>query len=166
MGSTPSLILDAKTGLLSNYHYHRGKGLLRRRVVDPLSIFDHPSRWPASEVVATGSESTWDAGNVNATFIDGSSVLEELVPGTTNTYRPYNVNFLPEQPDLNWENPTVRKEIYDIMKFWADKGIDGFRLDVANYYVHDAQLRDNPPSGDPAPALPRNMQLHQFNSNQ
>jgi hypothetical protein len=69
MGSTPSLILDAKTGLLSNYHYHRGKGLLRRRVVDAQSIFDHPDRWPASEVVATGSEIAWDAGNVNATFI-------------------------------------------------------------------------------------------------
>ena len=69
MGSTPSLILDTKTGLVSNYHYHRGKGLLRRRVVDAQSIFDHPGSWPASEVVATGSEVTWDAGNVNATFI-------------------------------------------------------------------------------------------------
>lgn len=67
--STPSLILDAKTGLLSNYYYHRGKGLLRRRVVDPRNIFDRPDRWPASEVVATGSQSTFDAGNANATFI-------------------------------------------------------------------------------------------------
>lgn len=73
--STPSLILDAKTGLVSNYHYHRGKGLLRRRVVDPQHIFDKPGHWPASEVVATGSESTWDAGNVNATVIGDTHYL-------------------------------------------------------------------------------------------
>ena len=85
MGSTPSLILDAKTGLLSNYHYHRGKGLLRRRVVDPLSIFDHPSRWPASEVVATGSESTWDAGNVNATVIGSTHYLSFYSGKSPNT---------------------------------------------------------------------------------
>ncbi len=75
MGSTPSLILDAKTGLLSNYHYHRGKGLLRRRVVDPQSIFDHATRWPGSEVVATGSKVAWDAGNVNATVIGDTHYL-------------------------------------------------------------------------------------------
>jgi len=68
-GSTPSLILDAKTGLLSNYHYYRGQGFLRRRVVDPQSIFDHPGSWPAPETVAIGSTSTWDSGNANATFI-------------------------------------------------------------------------------------------------
>lgn len=73
--STPSLVLDSKTGLLSNYYYHRGKGLLRRRVVDPRSVFGHSSRWPASEVVATGSDVTFDAGNVNATFIGGTHYL-------------------------------------------------------------------------------------------
>lgn len=73
--STPSLILDSKTGLLSNYYYHRGKGLLRRRVVDPKNIFDHSSDWPASEVVATGSAVTFDAGNVNATVIGGTHYL-------------------------------------------------------------------------------------------
>ncbi|MES2596209.1 MAG: sialidase family protein [Verrucomicrobiota bacterium] len=69
MGSTPSLVLDAKTGLLSNYHFHRGKGFLRRRVVDPQKIFDDPRSWPGSEVVAIGSTSTWDTGNANATVI-------------------------------------------------------------------------------------------------
>ncbi len=67
-----SLILDAKTGLLSNYYYHRGKGLLRRRVVDPRRIFEHPGDWPAFEVVAKGSAVTFDAGNVNATSIGGT----------------------------------------------------------------------------------------------
>ncbi len=47
-----------------------------------------------------------------------------------------------------------------------NRGVDGFRLDVANYYAHDLQLRDNPPSGDPAPALPRDMQAHFYNSDQ
>lgn len=75
LGATPSLVLDTKTGLISNYYYHRGKGLLRRRVVDPGRIFSHPLDWPASEVVATGSESTWDAGNVNATFIGDTHYL-------------------------------------------------------------------------------------------
>ncbi len=67
--STPSLILDAKTGLLSNYYYQRGQGILRRRVVDPDSVFGNPLNWPDSEVVATGSQITFDAGNANATAI-------------------------------------------------------------------------------------------------
>lgn len=67
--STPSLILDAKTGLVSNYHYHRGAGVLRRRVVDPTRVFDHPDRWPAPEPIAIGSRVTFDAGNANATVI-------------------------------------------------------------------------------------------------
>ncbi|MBN8192648.1 alpha-glucosidase [Bacillus sp. NTK074B] len=41
--------------------------------------------------------------------------------------------FSKKQPDLNWENPTLRAEIYDMMKFWLDKGIDGFRMDVINF---------------------------------
>lgn len=69
--STPSLILDPKTGLLSNYYYHRGAGVLRRRVVDPERVFDHPLRWPTSEPIAIGSRVTFDAGNANATAIGG-----------------------------------------------------------------------------------------------
>src|SRR5690606_14412564 len=52
--STPSLIRDAKTGLLSNYYYERGRGILRRRVVDPNRVFDQPLSWPGSEAVALG----------------------------------------------------------------------------------------------------------------
>jgi hypothetical protein len=71
--STPSLILDAKTGLLSNYYYQRGKaGLLRRRVVAPDRVFSHPLSWPASDPVAAGSQITFDAGNANATAIKGT----------------------------------------------------------------------------------------------
>ncbi|MEW1724508.1 alpha-amylase family glycosyl hydrolase [Streptomyces sp. NPDC093109] len=53
-------------------------------------------------------------------------------------------NFLPEQPDLNWWNPAVHQEFDAIMDFWFDRGISGFRIDVANGLYKDAQLRDNP----------------------
>ncbi len=45
--------------------------------------------------------------------------------------------FSKKQPDLNWENEKVRKEVIDIINFWLDKGVDGFRMDVANYYSKD-----------------------------
>ena len=67
--STPSLILDTETGLLSNYYYQRGRGVLWRRVVHPDRVFGNPLEWPASEAVATGSPITIDAGNANATAI-------------------------------------------------------------------------------------------------
>ena len=53
----------------------------------------------------------------------------------TNAY--YLHYFSRKQPDLNWENPKLRMEVYDIMKFWADKGIDGFRLDAFQFAAKD-----------------------------
>ena len=53
--------------------------------------------------------------------------------------------FSKKQPDLNWENPQVRQEVYDIMNFWMEKGADGFRLDVASMYSKVPGL----PDGDP-----------------
>ncbi|MGD2132612.1 MAG: alpha-glucosidase family protein, partial [Maricaulaceae bacterium] len=61
----------------------------------------------------------------------------------------YLHNFLAEQPDLNFHNPAVRAAVLDIAAFWLDLGVDGFRLDVANYYAHDPLLRDNPPNDNP-----------------
>ena len=52
--------------------------------------------------------------------------------------------FAPGQPDLNWENPTVRQEVYSLMKFWLDKGVDGFRMDVINLISKPAGLPDGP----------------------
>lgn len=57
----------------------------------------------------------------------------------------YMHNFLKEQPDLNFHNPKVQLEILDIMKFWLDLGVDGFRLDVCNFYFHSLNLENNPP---------------------
>ena len=60
----------------------------------------------------------------------------------------YLHNFLKEQPDLNFHNPDVQNEILDIARFWLERGVDGFRLDVVNFYFHDQSLRDNPPRAE------------------
>ncbi|WP_137939615.1 alpha-glucosidase family protein [Chitinivorax sp. B] len=57
----------------------------------------------------------------------------------------YLHNFLASQPDLNLHNPSVRAALLEDMRFWLDRGVDGFRLDTVNFYFHDAELRDNPP---------------------
>lgn len=51
--------------------------------------------------------------------------------------------FCPEQPDLNWENPAVRAAVHDIMRFWLDRGADGFRLDVINFISKDQDFPDS-----------------------
>jgi alpha-glucosidase len=58
----------------------------------------------------------------------------------------YLHNFLPEQPDLDWWNEDVRAAFDDILRFWFERGIAGFRIDVAHALVKDLQLRDNPPA--------------------
>ena len=55
-------------------------------------------------------------------------------------------NFLREQPDLNVHNPEVQRALFEVMRFWLDRGVDGFRLDAINHAMHDRQLRDNPPA--------------------
>ncbi len=60
----------------------------------------------------------------------------------TNAY--YLHYFSRKQPDLNWENPKLRQEVYDIMKFWADKGIDGFRLDAFQFAAKDTTFQAFP----------------------
>lgn len=57
----------------------------------------------------------------------------------------YMHNFLVSQPDLNFHTPAVQDAVLDVARFWLERGVDGFRLDTVNKYVHDAQLRDNPP---------------------
>ncbi len=58
--------------------------------------------------------------------------------------RYYLHNFAPQQPDLNWWNPDVRREFERILRFWFDRGVAGFRIDVAHALVKDADLRDDP----------------------
>src|SRR5699024_829286 len=52
--------------------------------------------------------------------------------------------FSKKQPDLNWENPRLRREIYEMMTWWLDKGIDGFRMDVINFISKVPKLPDAP----------------------
>jgi alpha-glucosidase len=56
----------------------------------------------------------------------------------------YLHSFLKEQPDLNWRNPEVKAAMFDVVRFWLERGVDGLRIDVANFIMKDPQLRDNP----------------------
>jgi alpha-glucosidase len=62
------------------------------------------------------------------------------------TRQHYYHAFLPQQPDLNWRNPQVRAAIYDVMRFWLRRGVDGFRVDVIWHLIKDEAFRDNPPN--------------------
>ena len=81
----------------------------------------------------------------------------------------YLHNFLIEQPDFNFHNPEVQDEMLDVLRFWLDRGVDGFRLDTVNFYFHDNQLRDNPampPGADQwPPGSTYAMQDHAFDKN-
>lgn len=78
----------------------------------------------------------------------------------------YLHNFLPSQPDLNWWNPDVGDAFEDILTFWFERGIAGFRIDVAHGLVKDRELRDNPLPGedDPEP-FHRRGQVPVYNMN-
>lgn len=74
----------------------------------------------------------------------------------TNQY--YFHQFLNEQPDLNWRNPEVRSAMRDIMEFWINKGVDGFRIDAIMHVIEDNELRNEP-------LLP-DFTRHEFNHNE
>jgi len=81
----------------------------------------------------------------------------------------YLHTFLTEQPDLNWRNPAVKSAMFDIIRFWLDRGIDGFRVDAAHYILKDPHLRDNPPNPSQKPVLLKPMgdydsQLHLYDN--
>lgn len=72
--------------------------------------------------------------------------------------------FSEKQPDLNWENPKVRQEIYDLMKFWFDKGVDGFRMDVISFISKDTDFPELPEkyNGDFIPYYASGPRLHEY----
>ncbi|UWQ94307.1 alpha-glucosidase family protein [Rhodobacteraceae bacterium M385] len=85
----------------------------------------------------------------------------------------YLHNFLVSQPDLNFHEPAVQDALLDVVRFWLDRGVDGFRLDTINFYMHDKQLRSNPAlpkdqrDDSIAPSVnPYNHQLHLYSKNQ
>jgi alpha-glucosidase len=76
----------------------------------------------------------------------------------------YLHNFLPEQPDLDWWNESVRAAFDDISRFWFERGIAGFRIDVAHALIKDRELRDNPPARpDESPEWARIGQWPKYN---
>jgi len=94
-----------------------------------------PNNWQA---VFGGPSWTWDSGR-----------------------RQYYLhNFLGQQPDLNFHSSEVQSAILNVARFWLDRGVDGFRLDVANCYAHDPALSDNPPSNAASAIKPHDMQRH------
>lgn len=81
-------------------------------------------------------------------------------------------NFLTSQPDLNFHSASVQDALLDVVRFWLDRGVDGYRLDTINFFVHDQELRDNPPlpvemrDASIAPRVnPYNHQLHLYSKN-
>ena len=84
---------------------------------------------------------------------------------TTDQY--YLHLFAPEQPDLNWENPRVRQAVYQMMNWWTDKGVDGFRMDVINLISKPAGLPDALQTADEKYAtvegfVPNGPRVHEF----
>ena len=84
----------------------------------------------------------------------------------------YLHNFLASQPDLNLHTPDVQDALLDVTRFWLERGVDGFRLDVINFYFADKHLRDNPPlapeyrNASIAPSVnPYNHQWHIYSKN-
>jgi alpha-glucosidase len=91
---------------------------------------EHPERYvrvPAAQGLPNNWPSNWGGP---AWTLDGDEYYLHL--------------FAPEQPDLDWHNPDVRSEFEQILRFWLDRGVDGFRIDVAHGLVKEKTLRDEP----------------------
>ena len=102
-----------------------------------------------------------DGGPPNnyTSFFSGSAW--ELDEATGQYYLHY---FARQQPDLNWENPTVRAEVYDIMRFWLEKGVAGFRMDVIPFVSKQPGFPDlvGPERRAPQNVYAKGPRLHEF----
>ncbi|WP_238474590.1 alpha-glucosidase [Maribacter algarum] len=117
---------------------------------------DNPYRdyyhwWPAEKGIPPKRWSYFD--------VEGSAWKYEEI---TDAY--YLHYFSVKQPDLNWENPEVRKEIYDLMQFWFEKGVDGFRMDVISFISKDMNFPELPESykGKFIPFYSNGPKLHDY----
>jgi alpha-glucosidase len=111
---------------------------------DPKSDGSPPNNWLA---IFGGGAWTWEA----------------------RRHQYYFHNFLAEQPDFNFHNPAVQAWHLDNMRFWLERGVDGFRLDTINFYFHDRLLRDDAADfrvKKRPESNPYNMQYHLFSKNQ
>src|SRR5580704_8062163 len=71
----------------------------------------------------------------------------------------YYHSFLKQQPDVNWRNPGLREAMLNVLRFWLDRGVDGFRVDVMWMMIKDDQFRDNPVNPASAPDAPASLRL-------
>ncbi|RQR24502.1 DUF3459 domain-containing protein [Burkholderia sp. Bp9143] len=83
----------------------------------------------------------------------------------------YLHNFLASQPDLDFHCAAVQDQVLDNVRFWLERGVDGFRFDACNFHFHDRQLRDNPPAAAQGtfivpPENPYGMQQHRYDKTQ
>ena len=79
---------------------------------------------------------------------------------STNEF--YLGTFTKHQPELNWRNPELKKEVYNMIRYWLDMGVDGFRLDVVNWFIKDDQYRNNPWK---LSLIPMDVQKHIYDRN-
>ncbi len=89
-----------------------------------------------------------DGGPPNNWLSDFGGSAWAFDPATGQYY--YHA-YLEAQPDLNWRNPEVRHAMYDVLRFWMERGVDGFRVDVIWHLIKDDQFRDNPVNPDYRP---------------
>ena len=80
----------------------------------------------------------------------------------------YLHSFAKQQPDLNWDNPEVRQAMQEVMKFWLNRGVDGFRMDAVDFFAKDKALRDDPnnPAFQPNVDLPYDSLLNVYSKRQ
>ena len=129
--------LDELECLVKDIH-HRGM----RLILD--GVFNHCStKHPWFQRALLGEKRDWfhfkDRPNNWASAFGGSAWSQE-----PEGEQYYLHTFLPEQADLNWSNPDVEDAILDVLRFWLELGVDGFRLDVFNCYHKDTLYPDNP----------------------
>ncbi len=137
--------------------------------VESRSSRDSPKRdwywWrPPREGMAAGQPGA-EPTNWHSAFSGPTWQLDEA----TGEY--YLHLFAWQQPDLNWENPEVRQAVYAMMRWWLDRGVDGFRMDVINLIskdvAPDGSLRDGPPLpglpyGDGTPSFANGPRIHEY----
>jgi oligo-1,6-glucosidase len=126
---------------------------------------DNPKRewywwWPAREGMNAGDPGA-EPNNWGSIFSGPAWELDD------NTGEYYLHLFSRKQPDLNWENPEVREAVYSMMRWWLDRGIDGFRMDVINFISKDTRMpdghvHDGSLYGDGTPHFVDGPRIHEF----
>lgn len=141
------LVLD----LVANHSSNEHEWFKQSRSSRTNPYRDYYHWWPAEKGKPAHRWSFFDV-NADAWLYDTA----------TNAY--YLHYFSRKQPDLNWENPKVRKEIFDMMNFWFDKGIDGFRMDVIPFISKDTSFPELPKeyNGDMVAYYANGPHLHEY----